>query len=149
MTIFPHDQFAKDYLKQLLTPLGEVETSRKVAGEVREIDVWVVPSTQQPRDAKMLGLLGRLAAERAIFEPYREDRNLIMRLSAIYEQRLAEATEQGIQQGVQQGIQQGQRFLTPQELAIEEQKRRNLAEQRDKIWIEKLRELGIFPSSAI
>jgi hypothetical protein len=39
MTRFPHDQFAKQYLKELLSPLGGVETSRKVSGEVREIDV--------------------------------------------------------------------------------------------------------------
>ncbi|MGA9379279.1 MAG: hypothetical protein WBV73_10965 [Phormidium sp.] len=30
MTKFIYDQFAKDYLKELLTPLGEVETSRDV-----------------------------------------------------------------------------------------------------------------------
>jgi flagellar biosynthesis/type III secretory pathway protein FliH len=38
-----------------------------------------------------------------------EDRNLIMRLSPLYTQRLEEATRQGLQQGVQQGLQQGQR----------------------------------------
>ncbi|MBX9254890.1 hypothetical protein H1Q63_13190 [Desmonostoc muscorum CCALA 125] len=32
-----------------------------------------------------------------------EDRQLIMRLSPLYTQKLAEATEQGVQQGVQQG----------------------------------------------
>ncbi|WP_338022917.1 hypothetical protein [Argonema galeatum] len=39
MTVFPYDQFAKDYLKELLSPLGEVETSRNIAGEVREIEI--------------------------------------------------------------------------------------------------------------
>ena len=43
MTRFPHDQFAKDYLKELLSPLGEVETSRDVPGEVRELDVFFTP----------------------------------------------------------------------------------------------------------
>jgi len=38
MTRFPHDQFAKDYLDQLLSPIGKVETSRDIAGEVREVD---------------------------------------------------------------------------------------------------------------
>jgi flagellar biosynthesis/type III secretory pathway protein FliH len=33
-----------------------------------------------------------------------EDRDLIMRLSPIYEQRLAEARQEGQQQGMQQGI---------------------------------------------
>ncbi|MBV8885961.1 MAG: hypothetical protein JO235_18475, partial [Chroococcidiopsidaceae cyanobacterium CP_BM_RX_35] len=71
MTRFPHDQFAKDYLKELLAPLGEVETSRDVAGEVREIDVWFTPTPQSPGDAQGLGLLGRLAASPAIIEPFR------------------------------------------------------------------------------
>ncbi|MBV8884130.1 MAG: hypothetical protein JO235_09045, partial [Chroococcidiopsidaceae cyanobacterium CP_BM_RX_35] len=62
---------AKDYLKELLTPLGEVETSRDVAGEVREIDVWFTPATQSPGDAQGLGLLGRFAASPSIFEPFR------------------------------------------------------------------------------
>lgn len=71
MTRFPHDQFAKDYLKELLAPLGEVETSRDVAGEVREIDVWFTPAPRSPGDALGLGLLGRLAEEPAIIEPFR------------------------------------------------------------------------------
>jgi len=51
MTRFPHDQFAKDYLKELLTPLGVVETSRSVAAEVREISeadlpwLWILTPT--------------------------------------------------------------------------------------------------------
>lgn len=70
MTVFPYDQFAKDYLKELLSPLGEVETSRNIAGEVREIDVLFAPS-KEVAPATQLGLLGRLAATAAIFEPYR------------------------------------------------------------------------------
>ncbi|MCC5655416.1 hypothetical protein LC608_00085 [Nostoc sp. XA010] len=46
MIRFPYDQFAKDYLKELLQPLGEVETSRKVPAQIREIDVYFVPSPQ-------------------------------------------------------------------------------------------------------
>ncbi len=70
MTRFPHDQFAKQYLKELLSPLGEVETSRDIPGEVREVDVWLVP-TSQPAAARALGLLGRLAANPCILEPFR------------------------------------------------------------------------------
>jgi len=70
MTVFPYDQFAKDYLKELLSPLGEVETSRNIAGEVREIDVWFVPGAQATSTTS-LGLLGRLATTAGIFEPYR------------------------------------------------------------------------------
>lgn len=35
MTRFPHDQFAKDFLESLLSPLGQVQTSLKISGEVR------------------------------------------------------------------------------------------------------------------
>ena len=42
MTRFIHDQFAKDYLEQLLTPYGKVQAARRVAGEVREIDVYFI-----------------------------------------------------------------------------------------------------------
>ncbi|WP_414621413.1 hypothetical protein [Calothrix sp. CCY 0018] len=71
MTRFPYDQFAKDYLKELLQPLGEVETSRKVPAEITEIDVYFVPSSQPTVDKIELGLLGRLADKIALFEPYR------------------------------------------------------------------------------
>ncbi len=71
MTRFPHDQFAKQYLKELLSPLGEVETSRKVSGEVREIDVWFVPAPHAETNAQVLGLLGRFAASPCLIEPFR------------------------------------------------------------------------------
>ncbi|MEH2324980.1 MAG: hypothetical protein V7K32_15750 [Nostoc sp.] len=70
MTRFPYDQFAKDYLKELLQPLGEVETSRKVPAQIREIDVFFVPSSQSTNTIE-LGLLGKFAAEPALVEPFR------------------------------------------------------------------------------
>ncbi|MCF2151304.1 hypothetical protein IQ276_033795 [Desmonostoc muscorum LEGE 12446] len=72
MTRFPYDQFAKDYLEELLQPLGSVQVPRRVAGEVREIDVWFAPDTSQPvTEVSKLGLLGRFATKPAIFEPFR------------------------------------------------------------------------------
>jgi hypothetical protein len=70
MTRFPYDQFAKDYLQELLLPLGKVETSRQVAAEVREIDVYFAPSPQPSSNTTSLGLLGRFAATAALFEPF-------------------------------------------------------------------------------
>ncbi|MFM5887867.1 MAG: hypothetical protein ACKPFD_18775 [Dolichospermum sp.] len=35
MTRFIHDQFAKQYLTELLTPYGQVETSKDITAEVR------------------------------------------------------------------------------------------------------------------
>ncbi|MBO3457522.1 hypothetical protein G7B40_004420 [Aetokthonos hydrillicola Thurmond2011] len=65
------DRFAKDYLEELLSPLGTVETSKDVAGEVLEIDVYFVPSPQSQIDPEILGLLGRFAEKPGLFEPFR------------------------------------------------------------------------------
>ena len=72
MTKFPHDQFAKEYLQELLSPLGEVETSKDVTAEVREIDVWFQPNSVDDTEyVQSLGLLGKMAATPAIIEPFR------------------------------------------------------------------------------
>ena len=71
MTRFPYDRFAKDYLQELLSPLGTVETSKDVSGEVLEIDVYFLPKSQSQIDKEILGLLGRFADTAALFEPFR------------------------------------------------------------------------------
>ena len=43
MTRQQHDQFAKQYLEELLSPLGTVEISREVTDEVRQIDIFFSP----------------------------------------------------------------------------------------------------------
>lgn len=35
------------YLEELLKPYGEVQASKRVAGEMREIDVFFAPSSKQ------------------------------------------------------------------------------------------------------
>jgi len=71
MTRFIHDQFAKDYLEELLSPLGEIQSPRRVAGEVRQIDVYFVPNPTVTDNSSTLGLLGKLATTTALFEPFR------------------------------------------------------------------------------
>jgi len=71
MTRFIHDQFAKDYLEELLKPYGEVQAASQVAGEIREIDVLFTPFPNQTTNVELLGLLGKLATTPAIFEPFR------------------------------------------------------------------------------
>ena len=56
MARFIHDQFAKDYLEELLKPYGQVQAPSRVAGEVREIDVLFAPATQQTTNLETLGL---------------------------------------------------------------------------------------------
>jgi hypothetical protein len=63
MTRFIHDQFAKDYLEELLSCLGEVQTARTVRGEVREINVWFFPRSPSEKNRENLGLLGKLASK--------------------------------------------------------------------------------------
>lgn len=71
MTRFVHDEFAKDYLEELLKPYGEVKSSSKISGEIKEIDVLFTPSAQQTSNLEVLGLLGRFAEFPAILEPFR------------------------------------------------------------------------------
>jgi hypothetical protein len=71
MTRFVHDQFAKQYLQELLSPIGEVETSRHLSAEVRQLDVLFSPSPTANPDLASLGLLGRFASTAAVFEPFR------------------------------------------------------------------------------
>ena len=70
MTRFPHDQFAKDFLESLLSPLGQVQTSLKISGEVREVDVYFVPDPKLS-PLQELGILAGCAKTTAIFEPFR------------------------------------------------------------------------------
>ncbi|MGA9379034.1 MAG: hypothetical protein WBV73_09720 [Phormidium sp.] len=71
MTRLLHDQFAKQYLEELLAPLGQVETSRDVSPEVRQVDVWFVPATLPSNPLQFLGLLGQMASSSCVFEAYR------------------------------------------------------------------------------
>ena len=71
MTRFIHDQFAKQYLTELLTPYGEVETSKDITAEVRQIDVLFIPSPQPTQSLETLGTLGKMVTNYAIFEPFR------------------------------------------------------------------------------
>jgi Domain of unknown function (DUF4351) len=70
MTRFPHDQFAKDFLESLLSPLGEVQTSLKVSGEVWEMDVYFTPNPNE-KITSDLGLLAQCAETATVFEPFR------------------------------------------------------------------------------
>ncbi len=71
MTRFIHDKFAKDYLEEILKDYGEVKSSEKVSGEIKEIDVLFTPDKQENSNLQILGLLGRFAQNPAILEPFR------------------------------------------------------------------------------
>ncbi len=69
----PHDQFAKNYLEQLLSPLGIVEISKEVSDETRQIDLFFSPNPEPNPD--YLGLLGRIVLNTVLIEPYRNPPN--------------------------------------------------------------------------
>ena len=74
MTRFAHDQFAKDILDEILGSIGGINTNKKVAAEVREIDVYFTPNPEKPGYSEYrekLGLLGKMAGTPALFEPFR------------------------------------------------------------------------------
>ncbi|HAX84866.1 MAG TPA: hypothetical protein DCY91_01055, partial [Cyanobacteria bacterium UBA11370] len=97
MTRQPHDQFAKQYLAELLTPLGQVETSRDVASEVRQVDLWFVPNPTPSVEPQNLGLLGQIAATACVLEPFRnapnsvEVRNCLLKLYSLHGELLRKA----------------------------------------------------------
>jgi hypothetical protein len=70
MTKFPYDDFAKSFLETLLLPFGKVEPSYKIAAEVREVDVYFTPSSNNLNRTD-LGLLGKCAIEPVVIEPFR------------------------------------------------------------------------------
>ncbi|AFZ08081.1 hypothetical protein Osc7112_3734 [Oscillatoria nigro-viridis PCC 7112] len=76
MTRFIHDLFAKEFLEELLSPIGTVNIGRDVTSEVREIDVYFTPSNAIPEYSETLGLLGKMASTTAIFEPFRNPANV-------------------------------------------------------------------------
>ena len=73
MTRFIHDQFAKQYLTELLISYGQIEMSKDITSEVRQIDVLFTPASPFPDGIELLGLLGRMAKNSSytIFEPFR------------------------------------------------------------------------------
>src|SRR4028119_390555 len=76
MTRFIHDRFAKEYLEELLSPIGTVNVGRDVTSEVREIDVYFTPTNAILEYSETLGLLGKMANTTAIFEPFRNPANV-------------------------------------------------------------------------
>ncbi|MEQ8999448.1 MAG: hypothetical protein RID53_23360 [Coleofasciculus sp. B1-GNL1-01] len=97
MTRQPHDQFAKQYLEELLAPLGTVETSRDVLSEVRQVDVWFVPAPSPSPESETLGLLSKMAATTCLFEPFRnaptpvEVRSCMLKLYSVEAELLRKA----------------------------------------------------------
>lgn len=72
---------------------------------IDELEALPPENLLRSRALELLVNLRVILEARQNLEP--EDRELIMRLSTLYQQRLSQATEQGVQQGVQRGVQRG------------------------------------------
>jgi hypothetical protein len=66
-----HDQLLKGVLPPPLQPFGTVLIGEEVASAVQRADVSFVPRPDATEGLRQLGLLGRLADRRCIFEGYR------------------------------------------------------------------------------
>jgi hypothetical protein len=71
MTKNRHDQFAKQYLKGMLSPFSqEIEISFELPpGEPQQADVWFIPQSRQP--IAELGRLGTMATAPSLIEVFR------------------------------------------------------------------------------
>jgi hypothetical protein len=65
------DQFIKSLLRDALRRMAEADTEVEVAAATQRIDVWCVPDPAREAVRRELGLLGELAAEPCMFEPFR------------------------------------------------------------------------------
>jgi len=67
----PHDSLAKQFLADLLEPLGSTTTRRDVIDEPRQIDVYFEPADPLPPVPPLLGLFGRIATATRAIEVFR------------------------------------------------------------------------------
>jgi hypothetical protein len=66
------DQFAKGLLTTALSPIGEVRTQVEIHGEVQAADVLFLPARDHEAERVQLGLLGRMAENACLLEPFHE-----------------------------------------------------------------------------
>jgi hypothetical protein len=73
MSEFPHDQFAKDYLSELLNTIGKATPNQIIRSERREGDVWFErdPKLSMVERRKRLGLIGQLLTHDSLIEVFR------------------------------------------------------------------------------
>lgn len=71
MTRTHHDLFAKQHLEALLEVVGQVTGSRKIVSETREVDILFVPHDKAQTNLAALGVLGQIAAQICVIEPFR------------------------------------------------------------------------------
>jgi hypothetical protein len=66
-----HDSFVKEWMQELLTDFGTVETEVEIAGEVGTIDVLFYPAEHSLYPLEPLGYFGQILAQPSIIEAFR------------------------------------------------------------------------------
>jgi hypothetical protein len=72
MSEFPHDDFAKDYLTELLKRIGNARANRALKAETRTADLWFKFNAKRHcQQSHQLGLLGELLTRDSLIEVFR------------------------------------------------------------------------------
>jgi len=71
MSNFPHDDFAKAYLVELLSTIGTATPNYPLKAETREADLWFQINPEFEEARSQLGLLGRLLPQDSLIEVFR------------------------------------------------------------------------------
>ncbi len=71
MSQFPHDDFVKEYLPELIKDYGIVFSGKKIASQIKEIDVFFQPHKKIINESNQLGLLKKFLKTICLFEVYR------------------------------------------------------------------------------
>ena len=71
MSKFPHDDFAKAYLTELLSTIGKATPNRPLKNETRLADLWFEINPKFAERRAELGLLGELLTRDALIEVFR------------------------------------------------------------------------------
>ncbi len=73
MSEFPHDDFAKDYLTELLRNIGTAVPNKVIKSERREGDIWFERNSKLTiaSQRKKLGLMGQLLRRDSLIEVFR------------------------------------------------------------------------------
>ncbi|ERN40425.1 hypothetical protein KR51_00029650 [Rubidibacter lacunae KORDI 51-2] len=83
----PHDDLAKQFLADLLEPLGRATSSFDVFDETRQVDVFFVPASPSTDAPSLLGLFGRIGTVPCALEIFRnapEDSDIEDSLNKLY-----------------------------------------------------------------
>ena len=77
MSNFPHDDFAKAYLVELLSTIGTATPNYPLKAETREADLWFQINPEFENARSQLGLLGQLLLQDSLIEVFRNPANPI------------------------------------------------------------------------